>query len=397
MERVNERNILIGLAAAVAVIVFGLSWYIAALSDPEWIFGTNYLSDLGVSDSETSRLFFNGGCIVAGVMLVIVGTIILVSKKGGLLKAAGGVAVVAGLGMALVGIVTEDAGDPHFFVALIAFGMGFLSLVLLAVNDWRNGLRILASLTFVGLFAVALSYLWLFVLEVDVCFLSGLEGVETVLALVLLALFMLQGMKFLYHGGMEREVNGKGMCDRHKIAIGFTALIAMVSFLMFWGFAMLSDPSWTFGTDSVYMLGFSAEGDTQMFFAIACVAGGLFTLLYGIGAGMMHNGQARSVGGFFTVLLGAMLYLLGLAYLLADGIMECTELCMIALGALAILCIAISDWVNKRMLPAAFYMLILVGGVMTMLYVGYESASAVCIALFFVIIGIEGVRLILSK
>ncbi|MDR0778423.1 MAG: DUF998 domain-containing protein [Methanomassiliicoccaceae archaeon] len=398
MELVNERNILIGLAASLAVLAFGLSWYIAALSDPEWIFGANYLSDLGVSNAEMSRIFFNGGCIVAGILLTIAGTAMITCKKGKLHKGAGICAVISGIAMALVGIVTEDAGDPHIYVAVIAFGMGFLALILLAIRDRKNGLKALSSLTLLGIFLVALSYLWLIYFETDVYFLSDAPGVETVMALVLFVLFLLQGMKFLYHGGMETEVHGKGMCDRHKTAIGFVAVSASVAFIIFWGFAMLSDPGWLFGTDPVYELGFSKAGEAEMFFVMACVVGGLFTLLYGIGAGMMHNGQARSVGGFFHVLMGATLYLLGLTYLLNPGLIgEHIEHCLVAMGALAILCIVISDWLNKHMATAAFYLFILSVSVLAMLYYDYESASAISIAVFFTIIGIEGTKLILSK
>jgi hypothetical membrane protein len=398
MELVNERNILIGLTVSMAVLAFGLSWYIAALSDPEWIFGANYLSDLGVSDVEMSRVFFNGGCIVAGILLTVAGTAAITSKKGKLHKGAGVCAIVSGIAMALVGIVTEDAGDPHLYVAGIAFGMGFLALILLAIRDRKNGLIALSSLTVLGIFVVAVSYIWLIYLETDVCFLSGKPGVETVMALVLFALFLLQGMKFLYHGGMETEVNGKGMCDRHKTAIGFVAVAASLAFIMFWGFALLSDPGWVLDTDPVYILGLSRTGDTQMFFVMACVVGGLFTLLYGIGAGMMHNGQARSVGCFFVVLMGVILYLYGLAFLLNPGLInEHIEHCLVAMGALVILCIVISDWLNKRMATAAFYLFILSVSVLSMLYLGYESASAISIAVFFVIVGIEGTKLMLSK
>ncbi|MDR0778657.1 MAG: DUF998 domain-containing protein [Methanomassiliicoccaceae archaeon] len=397
MELVKERNILIGLTASLAVVAFGLSWYIAALSDPAWTFGANYLSDLGVSDNEMSRLFFNGGCILAGILLAVTGTAVLTSMKGRLYKAAGLCTMIAGIAMAFVGVFTEDAGSLHFYIACVAFGMGFLALIFVAVKDRMNGLRALSALTVLGVFLVLVSYLWLVQFEDNSTFLLGAPGVETVMALVLFALFLLQGMKFLYHGGLETEVKGKGMCDRHMVAFGFIALFAAVSFLLFMGFAILSDLGWVFGTDPVYMLGLSDVSDTQMFFVIACVVGGLFTLLYGIGAGMMHNGQARSVSGFFIVLMGVSLYLLGLAFLLAPGLInEYVEYCIVTMGVLAILCIAISDWMFKRMTTAAYYFLVALFSALLMLFIGYEMASAVAIALFFTIVGIEGVKLMRS-
>jgi hypothetical protein len=160
---------------------------------------------------------------------------------------------------------------------------------------------------------------------------------------------------------------------------------------------MLADPGWTFGTDPVGALGVSSVNDAQMFFIIACVAGGLFAVLYGIGAGMMHNGSARSVSGFFIVLVGLTLVLAGIAYCMGVEVLECTECSLLALGALAVLCIIISDWLNKRMATASLYLFVLVVGVISIFYVSYEYASAVCIAAFFMIIGIEGVRLLRSK
>ena len=140
MKFVKDMNILIGMAGLLAAIVFALCWYTAALSDPAWVFGTNYLSDLGVSDYENAKMFFNGGCLITGLLFVLVGVGLITSRKDDKISLAGGaIAVVSGICVSLIGIVTSDAGNSHAYIAYEAFGLGFVCLILLAVRDFIDG------------------------------------------------------------------------------------------------------------------------------------------------------------------------------------------------------------------------------------------------------------------
>ena len=404
----KERNILIGLLAILSVFVFFLGWYTAALFDPDWVFGANYLSDLGVSDVEESRLFFNEGCLIGGILLFFFGAVVLASDKGLSGSAGGLAAAVAGIFMAMVGLFPSDQGDIHLYSALAAFGIGFLALAAFAAKDWKNGLRTLSALTIVAFVMTVLAYLMIMGLEIfDLYTIEPLitsevfidvPGIETLAALVLFTLMLIQGMKFLYRGASARKTpDGKGISDRHRVAYGFAAMLAMVSFLLFWLFSMLSDTSWVFGTDRAYILGLSPIEQASWTFALACIVGGFFTLLYGIGSGMMTGANpCRGYAGFFITVVGAVMVLMGIAYIAAGEMLEDAEWYVIIVGALGILCMTVSDWINKRMMTASLYLVLLFSIAAAMLLFEYTSLVSYSILIFFLILGIEGARLMVG-
>ncbi|MCL1984705.1 MAG: DUF998 domain-containing protein [Methanomassiliicoccaceae archaeon] len=406
MTLVKERNVFIGITALIAVTVFASFWFFAAMNDISWIFGTNYLSDLGVSDSQMAYRVFNAGCIIAGALFAISGAAIVLTKKKKILGAAGAFAVIAGIMIALVGVVTEDVGDPHSLIALTGFGLAMISLVLLAVNDWRDSLRQLAVITPILILVALVTYFILGMPGIesvdiagyDIGPLSGMPGIETVITLIILFLFMLQGMKFVYHGAQDIATpDGRGVADRHKVGVGFAALASMTAFLFFWLFAILSDPSWTFGTDPGLLLGNSTVGDTSFYYSAGCFFGGLFLIAYGVGSGMMTRGRLRSYSGFFAVLTGMVLILKALTFLGAAEIWEYAEYLAAILGAITLLFIVASDWVRKRMVFAAFYLLILATAIICLIVYGYEAAASACILMLFLMLGIEGIRLFFEE
>jgi len=386
MEFVKQRNVLVGILALHAVVIFSVCWFAASVSDPTWVFGANYLSDLGVSKYTWGHKFFNGGCLIAGVMLAACGTALIVTKERTLDVLAGLFALIAGIAMSLIGVVTEDAGRAHIIIALIAFGSGFIGLIFLAIKDKFDGLCPLAMFTLVGIIAVILSYL-IFNLDAD----KLTPEVETVAIIVLLLLFLLQGMKFIHHGAA-----GGGCAGKHKLAFGFSALIGSVGFLMLWLFAVVADPSWSFGCDGVYRLGLSAVPETQTMFALACIVGGFFTAVFGIGKGLMKDGELRSVSGFFILLAGIIVVGIGMTVLAEKNVYASAEQFAVAFGMITLTLIIAADWTKKRIVPAAFYMIVLACGVVTIM-IGYERMSVFCILAMFVVLGIEGVRMMLSK
>lgn len=397
MGIVKERNIFIGLIALFAVIVFSVSWYTAAMLDADWVFGTNYLSELGVSEVKSAGMFFNGGCIVAGLLFAVFGIGLTVSKKSGLGQTAGLLATVAGMAMAMVGVFPMDT-NIHTPVAYAAFALAGLFIAVLAIKDWRDGLRILSSLAFIGILLTAAAYV---VLTTDLVSINtrsfvGLPGVETAAALMLFVMLSLHGMKYLYNGALDLSFLGKGIADRHTLAYGLALMLGVVIFLAFWLFAMLSCPSWAFGTDPLYALGLNEDSGT--FFSIAVIGGGAFMVLYGAGVGMMHNGYARNMSGFFITVMGICLILNGIAMAAGGSIsFECLECLMIGLGAAALAFIIISDWQHGRMLTASFYLIKWVCCVAALLFLGYEAASALSALVFFAVLGTEAVRLMIHR
>ena len=398
MGLVKERNFLIGITALLAVVVFGVCCFTAAMYDQTWVFGKNYFSDFGVSTVKMAALFFNEGCVIAGTLLAICGVGMAFSRKRALSIAGGICILLAGIGMVLIGFIHEDQ-DAHVPIALAMFGIGLLGLIIISVADWMRGLRALASLTLFGIVLVVLSYILIVVIEVKKSLFVGMPGVETVAIILMFILLMLQGMKFLYNGAFAELKDGKGISDRHRLGLGFTAVLATVLFVFLLMFAIMSGTSWTFGTDQAYLLGlpFFAGDEPAFFFALACIVSGAFTVIYGIGAGMMHNGTARSVSGFFIILLGAGLGLMGITYLVRGDMWEYAENVLIALGILAMICITVSDWMKKKVVFAAFYMILFVSGVASLAFFGYESSTAYWVLIWFAVFAIEGMRLIPSN
>ena len=388
MENVKERDLPIGLLAMLAVLIFSLCWFAASVSDPEWVFGANYLSDLGVSDYALANKFFNIGCLAAGAMLALCGIMIVTSKKDNMDLFAGIFALIAGIAMALIGVVTEDVETAHIIIALTAFGFGFLSLIVLSLKDRSDGLDILWVLTPLGIIAVLISYV---IFNLNETMLT--PEVETVAIIVLLFLFLLQGMKFIYRG--RADLNRPPVAGNHRTAFGFIALIGAVHFIALGMLAILADASFTLGSDPLYLLGSSPVGEAQALFAFACVAGGFFAAIFGIGIGLMRSGL-RSVGGFFAVLAGVTMIGIGITVLCEKDIYLCAEQFALAFGFIALALITANDWMKKRMMPAAFYVIILVFGIISVI-AGYDSASALCILALFIVFGIEGVRMFLKE
>jgi hypothetical protein len=230
--------------------------------------------------------------------------------------------------------------------------------------------------------------------ETDLFFLSDIQGVETVLVIGMLVLFLLQGMKFLYCAGAERSLgDGKGVADRHMSAAGFTAIVAMVAFLALWLFATLSDPLWEFGADAPYLLGLSGDVYASEFYSLACLAGGLFLILFGVQTGMMHRGYPRSIAGTLFTATGILLVCMGLMFLVAEDVWDRAELCAVLLGAAALLLIIVNDWKEEKMITAAFYFVLLLSGVTALWALDNQTLLSFFVLAWFAVVGIEGIRL----
>jgi hypothetical membrane protein len=123
-QRTQRAAVLCGLGAVVAFLVL----YMIAMSlDSTYVFGKNYLSDLGVSEGAWA---FNAALILTGLLLIPFSVLGLGPALGDKVWAiiSKVLLVIAALFLVSIGIFTEDAGDIHgvvsygfFLTMLVAF------------------------------------------------------------------------------------------------------------------------------------------------------------------------------------------------------------------------------------------------------------------------------------
>jgi hypothetical membrane protein len=123
-QRTQKAAVLCGLGAVVAFLVL----YMIAMSlDSTYVFGKNYLSDLGVSNGAWA---FNAALIVTGLLLMPFSVLGLGPAFGDTMWAMISkiMLVIAALFLVSIGLFTEDAGDIHgvvsysfFLTMLVAF------------------------------------------------------------------------------------------------------------------------------------------------------------------------------------------------------------------------------------------------------------------------------------
>jgi len=174
---------MVAAAGIIGAFAFCVLWMIAVFADPSWTFQENYISDLGVSDSETARAAFTLGCIITGATMALYG----VSKawNGKSATAASGVFIVAaGVFLALTGVFNKDAGDIHHFATYLFFFCILLGIVVGALADYKKGNALFAA-TAGGLVVIAFaSY-----------FIVTCEGFEVVSIICILAWFVIDCIK----------------------------------------------------------------------------------------------------------------------------------------------------------------------------------------------------------
>jgi hypothetical membrane protein len=123
-QRTQKAAVLCGLGAVVAFLVL----YMIAMSlDSTYVFGKNYLSDLGVSNGAWA---FNAALILCGLLLMPFAVLGLGPALGDKMWAMISkiLLVIAALFLVSIGVFTEDSGDIHgvvsygfFLTMLVAF------------------------------------------------------------------------------------------------------------------------------------------------------------------------------------------------------------------------------------------------------------------------------------
>ena len=140
--------------------IFLMAWVIAIATSPGYNFGGQWVSDLGVGAGAS---FFNAGVIVAGILSIPFAITLAIVLRPSRLGIAGSMSLVlAGVFLAGVGIITEDAGETHWIVSISFFSLTLLATVLLSyplsrsvtMGPWSG--QFTAAIVLIGVGFVAL-------------------------------------------------------------------------------------------------------------------------------------------------------------------------------------------------------------------------------------------------
>jgi len=162
---------------------------------PWFSWARNALSDLGALSSPVWPIF-NAGLVVAGLLASRFSYGILKGAEGGLEK-AGSVLLLAGsISLALIGLLPEDTGLPHFLVSVAFFFLTPLGFLILGLRDLRGPNRAYAPLW--SLFSLASLAAWaswaLFRPPMGIAVPELIAALSSSASLVLLASKALRGM-----------------------------------------------------------------------------------------------------------------------------------------------------------------------------------------------------------
>ncbi|MBP5203244.1 MAG: DUF998 domain-containing protein [Candidatus Methanomethylophilaceae archaeon] len=126
-----------GAIGIFAALIFSVVWVVAASADPSWTFGSDALSDLGVSKVDTAKNVFNYGCMITGVLLLIYGAG-KAYRFDGAECASGTLAALAGICLALIGVF--PSGEKlHILFALLFFVLIAFAIISAGYADSKAG------------------------------------------------------------------------------------------------------------------------------------------------------------------------------------------------------------------------------------------------------------------
>jgi len=154
MKAYKDRSIAFAWVGMIGVAVFIIAWICAAAIDTTWQFGTNTLSELGISSTDASY-YFNYGCRVTGILIAIfaIGRTAYAKNAG---HDVGGILLFfGGAALALVGVYTMNDGEMHKYVALAAAWLIYLAMISIAAGNWAANRKILAGIGVVFVFVLA--------------------------------------------------------------------------------------------------------------------------------------------------------------------------------------------------------------------------------------------------
>ena len=137
----------IGLLAMLAAVATLISFATAIFMDPNWTFGVDTLSALGISTVPGVADLFNLTCIIGGIVLFIIGVIRML-KKSGLDMAVAVLLALSGIFLVGVGLVHLDSSG-HVCIASTYGILIILAIVISMIADWQKGRKLTAVTTIV--------------------------------------------------------------------------------------------------------------------------------------------------------------------------------------------------------------------------------------------------------
>lgn len=185
MKCCKTSGTVLGGIGLIAVLAFTLAWLFASQIDTSWVFGTDMLSDLGVSDTD-AKYFFNYGCVIAGLLILVFGAYGATLDESVGHQIASILLIFAGAMLAGLGLFPQDS-DYHTPIAYALVVFAACSAVSMTASDWKVGHLVPGGIAVV-LIAIAL---WAAVFE-------PVDGmVEAVAVICGLAWLAVQGCKFI--------------------------------------------------------------------------------------------------------------------------------------------------------------------------------------------------------
>lgn len=143
--RINEIDRRMSTYAGLLVILFYsvftlISWILYPFPFTPW---DNYLSRLGNFDySPLGSYFYNIGCIATGIALIpfFIGLSYWYSGRiqKPLLFSGQLLGIASGFALMLIGVFSEDQGQPHMIASSIFFELNFLVLILVCIGLYLN-------------------------------------------------------------------------------------------------------------------------------------------------------------------------------------------------------------------------------------------------------------------
>lgn len=140
----------------IGALLFSIMWMVAVVTDGNWVFGEETLSELG--GDRPGAIFFNTGVIAEGLMALIFAYSLLQRGNSKLWKAGTGLFILASLFLIGIGVFPINTGDPHTFFSYAFFGTVLLALSLIALPVGRL-LGRSASILTIALIGVSLALL----------------------------------------------------------------------------------------------------------------------------------------------------------------------------------------------------------------------------------------------
>jgi len=143
----KAHNVAVAWFGVIAAAVFTISWISASALDLAWVFGQDMISDLGVADG--SKDYFNYGCILTGIFAALFGFGNAIYSNNKLMAAGGIIFIICAAFLILIGLVPEDAGAKHDYIANIFVLFALISIILMSAGAWADGHEFIAGITLV--------------------------------------------------------------------------------------------------------------------------------------------------------------------------------------------------------------------------------------------------------